>query len=78
MPTVLAFIPLSNAYTIGGKTVGIFCTPSESPYIATAPGMLQRRNTKMAGRSPAWISAMQKIIFVLAGPGRAWETAKSS
>jgi hypothetical protein len=78
IPTVLAFIPLSNAYTIAGNFSGIFCTPRDSAYMPIAPGKLQMRKAKKAGMSPAWIKAMQKSIFVLAGPGSAWHIAKSS
>lgn len=78
MPTVLAFIPLKSAYTISGSTSGMFCTPRDKPYMPMAPGKLHMRKAKMAGSRPARIRAMQKSILVLAGPGSAWQMAKSS
>jgi hypothetical protein len=63
---------------MGGSRSGIFCTPRESPYMAMAPGKHQRKKTKMAGMRPAWINAILKSIFVLAGPGSACERANIS
>jgi hypothetical protein len=77
-PTVLAFIPLNNAYTIGGSRSGIFCTPSDSAYMPTAPGNDQSKNANSAAPIPACIIAIQKTIFVDAGPGRAWHIANNS
>jgi hypothetical protein len=46
--------------------------------MAMAPGKHQMKKTKMAGMIPAWISAILKSIFVLAGPGSACERANIS
>ena len=71
IPTVLAFMPLSRAYTTGGNRSGIFCTPSDSPYMPIAPGKLHSKKAKTAEARPAWIIVMLKSIFVDAGPGSA-------
>ena len=64
-------IPDNNAYTGSGRVSSILLTPRESPYIAAAPGSVQRKKTKKAGMSPACIWAIAKSILVEAGPGKA-------
>jgi hypothetical protein len=36
------------------------------------------KKTTIAGITPAWSNVKQKSIFVLPGPGRPWQMAKSS
>jgi hypothetical protein len=71
IPTVLAFMPLKKAYTIGGSLSGILCTPRDRPYMPIAPGKLHRRKAKRADTTPACIIAIVKSILVEAGPGKA-------
>jgi hypothetical protein len=78
IPTVLAFMPLKKAYTIGGNRSGILCTPRDRPYIPTAPGKLHNRKANTAELRPACIIAIVKTILVEPGPGRAWQMAKIS
>ncbi len=39
---------------------------------------LQMKNEIRPTMNPQWITLMQYSIFVLPGPGRAWQRAKSS